>query len=849
MNKGMFLSIAEKRMDASEVKAAAAGKWSEILPAVAGIDHELMDGKNRECPKCGGKDRFRAIDIPVGALLCNQCFREKNGDGFAAIQWLTGCTFPEAVGMVARYLHLEHGNGNGHNGNGKAKPKAEDKAARLAASIAKLNTFDESQGAPGWFAKYAASKPPITVDGIRKCGGQVVNWFSQFCVRFDGRANIGDEQPAAVVLLRADGKPFPATGQLQERKSHSLAGSVNSWITSGDVEAADVVLDVEGIPDLLAVASMLPPGWVAVTNTGGAGTRGKLSRKWAKDKRVIVVGDADQPGQEGLRRAILAYSKAGAIVEAAELPYPIEETHGRDLRDWLGEGHKLEELPTVTVKSEQVEEWNKQHPDADRKANITNVWYPPSLESDEEARPLPLPMNVVISRTLADTDGWPRRVGESLFVDDDGVQWIARPAALFGWLARKCGVIQWHRITGCISKEEFFAELQRTATAYNAIEAMPHFPAFEKHYYACKTPEPGDGATLDKLVGFYCPATPLDRELILALFATPLWGGLAGTRPAFLLTCAEGRGRGKSTLSQHVGQLYGGSIDFSQKEDIGIIKQRLLTAETALKRVASLDNLKTTRFSWPEIESIITNDVINGKRLYVGDASRPNLLTWIITLNGASLSTDMAQRVVEIRLGEPQYSGDWESNTKQFIETNREKIFADIVAFLQRNPQPLKRLSRWASWESQVLARVQSPNECLDLVINRRGEVDVEQEEGQVIEDYFAHKLAVLDYDLQRADVFIPNDVATEWYNRATNEHKKTTGVTRTLKQLHDERTIWRIQPARANGTGERGFRWIGEHVAAMEPTSYDLRKRLADRNGNDSVNKGNEGYMGNDGF
>jgi hypothetical protein len=83
-------------------------------------------------------------------------------------------------------------------------------------------------------------------------------------------------------------------------------------------------------------------------------------------------------------------------------------------------------------------------------------------------------------------------------------------------------------------------------------------------------------------------------------------------------------------------------------------------------RIALLDNVKTTRFSWAELEALITREVISGKRMYVGDASRPNLITWLITLNGASLSTDMAQRVVEIRLADPEYRETWESEVTAF---------------------------------------------------------------------------------------------------------------------------------------------------------------------------------------
>ena len=68
---------------------------------------------------------------------------------------------------------------------------------------------------------------------------------------------------------------------------------------------------MEGVTDWLAVVSVgLPDGWAAVTNTAGAKARSKLARGWAAGKRIIVVGDADEPGQQGQRRSAAAYRRA-----------------------------------------------------------------------------------------------------------------------------------------------------------------------------------------------------------------------------------------------------------------------------------------------------------------------------------------------------------------------------------------------------------------------------------------------------------------------------------------------------------------------------------------------------------
>jgi phage/plasmid primase-like uncharacterized protein len=294
-------------MDAQTIKAAAAGRWPDILSRLGMVAPELLDGKHHPCPRCGGLDRFRLIDADAGALFCNQCFTEKNGDGLAALQWLAGCSFPEALKMVAGHIGANPGgNGHLHNGNGKAL----DKTAKLVAGIAKLKDADRTHESYGRLIHgFCQTKPPITPAGIEKAGGRIVRGCGQVCLRFDGYKQIGDTEPSAVVLLRADGKMFSPIGSLGERKSHTLGGSSNAWVMAGDIETAHTIIDTEGVSDLLAAASMLPDGWAAITSTGGAAARGKLSRPWAKDKRIIVAGDADRPGQIGIRRATVAYFK------------------------------------------------------------------------------------------------------------------------------------------------------------------------------------------------------------------------------------------------------------------------------------------------------------------------------------------------------------------------------------------------------------------------------------------------------------------------------------------------------------------------------------------------------------
>ena len=84
--------------------------------------------------------------------------------------------------------------------------------------------------------------------------------------------------------------------------------------------------------------------------------------------------------------------------------------------------------------------------------------------------------------------------------------------------------------------------------------------------------------------------------------------------------------------------------------------------------------------------------------------------------------------------------------------------------------------------------------------------------------DYFAGRLGGLDYDIKRDDVFIPANVAAEWFGRATGQRAKTAAATRALTQMHDEGRLWQLVRARAGGSGGKGFRWVGEYALPTDP-------------------------------
>ena len=453
-------------------------------------------------------------------------------------------------------------------------------------------------------------------------------------------------------------------------------------------------------------------------------------------------------------------------------------------------------------------------------------------EGEKDTITVPRSMSDIITDIERRTGNWPRRIDNVLFVDDPkhGLGWFDRQktSGMFGWLRRRFRV-QWAKGGSLVAQGELFAEIERTAQRYESIEILPHEPPLPNVYYSGTRPRPGDGSHLRKLLDRFRPQTTVDRDLIQAAFMTPFWGALPGCRPAFAITSDEGRGVGKSKVPESIGYLCGGHIDVSAGEDIEALKTRMLTPSARTKRIALLDNVKSLKFSWAELEAMITSPVISGRQLYIGEGQRPNHLTWFLTLNGISLGTDMAQRTIVVKVSRGKNNGPWWEDTRRFIDEHRDQIIGDIIAALKAEPFPLDEYSRWASWEMHVLCRLPEPGEAQRVILERQGEANTEADEADIIEDYFSTQLERLGYAAESECVRIPVAIVARWYGWASGEQARTAAVTRRLKQMADEGQLKRLAPD-AGRTYGRCFVWTGQHADLNEPIKNDLEQRLAKR-------------------
>ena len=784
-----MIAVGRKPPNAKLVKFRGLHREREILLNVANLPAEILDGRHHPCPKqcapdAGGKDRFRLIDEKTGAVYCNQCFNTGNGDYISAVQWARDVDFNGALDLIADYLGMTSANGEA------AKPRP---------------TTDEE------FLSQVCSSKRMPIESAKAYGAKVAMRGRKRVIRLPMYGADG-EQCSEFDIPSDGGKGWSAKGKPTGLFLPHDSNGVRILPQAGDSWTVH-----EGGKDPVAAHSL---GYLAAGLP--TSTLNERFGQLFSGVNVIFVPDLDDASFKGADQARKRLAGSAASFKLARLPGEMGSSD--DLRDVLAKPGGELLVGQATAAAVEPPPLAPSIDDCISNGIEVEVDTPDGTITKVE----PLKMPDIIELVERVTGGALNRlVGGDLFVKDShGLCWFARPDSLFGWLAQ-FKQVKWYAKPGFVSKGEFFHELQRTATAFNSIEALPHEPKLPDHFYSCSEFESGDGAALNQLVAFFRPETTVDRELIKAMFVTPCWGGRPGSRPAWAITSDGGRGVGKTKLAESLAYLWGGFIDVSANEEIETLKSRLLSSGAMSRRVALLDNVKAGVFSSATLEALITTPTISGKRLYHGEAVRPNTINWLVTVNGLSLSTDLAQRCVILKLLRGENRSTWFEDVIAFIDANLPALLADCISFLRSPPVvDLPRYSRWAAWEGAVLSRLENPIEAQRLILERQAACDADSDEMGLVEDFFADQLLKLGYAPDTASVRIPVAVVARWFNWATGDRTRTAGVTRRLKQASDEGQLQRLSVDTSRTYG-RNFIWEGPHCDVNERTQNDLDSRI----------------------
>ncbi len=114
------------------------------------------------------------------------------------------------------------------------------------------------------------------------------------------------------------------------------------------IKAGQHIFIVEGEKD---VETLYRLGLVATCNPGGVGSKGlwkSFAGYFTEGTKVFLLPDADEPGQRLMNEIGQRLSAQRVAVTLLDLGYPITSSHGKDVTDWLAEGHTGDELMALS---------------------------------------------------------------------------------------------------------------------------------------------------------------------------------------------------------------------------------------------------------------------------------------------------------------------------------------------------------------------------------------------------------------------------------------------------------------------------------------------------------------------
>jgi hypothetical protein len=176
---------------------------------------------------------------------------------------------------------------------------------------------------------------------------------------------------SAIGLVRKRGygtNPATVQGAVRVGEYHYGHAVKEKWILPPSMDNAKTFWWRGNAPDMLWPTGTIPSPacWIAegekdVDRLRSLGfdafttSKGRFTPELAesfRDRTVHVLFDADQAGVSKRDAAVAVLRAVGASVRVIGLGYPIGERGGRDVSNWLDEGHTPEELRALTESTE-----------------------------------------------------------------------------------------------------------------------------------------------------------------------------------------------------------------------------------------------------------------------------------------------------------------------------------------------------------------------------------------------------------------------------------------------------------------------------------------------------------------
>jgi hypothetical protein len=600
------------------------------------------------------------------------------------------------------------------------------------------------------FQLWADSKSPIEVQTIKDAGADLLRWpkrshDQQLCIGFQAKNARGDT--TGIILYRADGKDFPACKKGPgQRKTHMLRGSKDGWVIIGGKERfknASVVWKVEGIPDALALHPHLPEDHVVVTNICGALSAGKCYPKLFNGKTVYAIGDADLPGQKGVKRFVEQVRAYASSVYILSLPFEISEKHGKDVRDFFNEEHQFQELLDQVSQLSPVTMEDVSNADGRVEIEIT----PNEKELNDQA-----------IKAMAKHPGLFQRDGSLVHIVYEEIE---SDEKYYSGISPKISVVSEATLRELLTEVIYFytqteldtavIQQQKSPTLHcvrailnrgfwpgiRVLRNLVEFPVLRPDGTILDQPGYDEKTRLFYLPNCEYPSVPENptkeeidqaRELILdivcdfpfskdehksawvASLLTPLarWA-FDDTAPLFLID-ANVRGSGKSLLSDLVGIIVLGRpmSRMSNPRDDEEARKKITSLVMNGDDLVLIDNIVGS-LGCSSLDQALTGKTWKDRKLGTNEiVDLPLSMTWYATGNNVVLKADTSRRVVHIRMNSPlekpeEREGFKYPNIKKHVRKNREALAVAALTLLRgyfAAGQPDMKLTPWGSFDN-----------------------------------------------------------------------------------------------------------------------------------------------------
>ena len=552
---------------------------------------------------------------------------------------------------------------------------------------------------------------------------------------------------------------------------------------------------VEGEKD---VETLKKIGVPATTNSGGAKKWKSEFSEYFRGKSVIVLPDNDDVGKEHAKMIagdLCGVSSSVRVVVCSKLPKG-------DVTDYFEkESGSWEKLAEMIAAAPEYSPLQLSAVEAAKKANekaFRNFEY--ENERKKNSDRVPRQINDLVSDLHTRLLGAPFRVGDELFDrdrDTGAINYIYDSSDLFSWIARKTNrVVEWTRLDGCVTKQEFFSALKSEAKRFSAISFTPDYPKRDDVYYTHpEMPPPTEKhEAFNTFVNFFNPVDDINKSLLAAFVMAPIFYMPNVARPLWIIDSPNGQGSGKSIIAEMVAFLYGENIYEGRPIDVSLydlernyqeVVKRIISVKGRNARIFRLDNVTGTLRS-SNLAMLVTAGSISGRASYGrGEESRPNNLTYVVTVNGATVDTDIASRAYYLMVAKPKMNPHWTSDVIRYIERNRMKIFADIVDIISSHTvYDIPPATRMPMFETTILqAACGSPEQyqrVIDFLVGKKEETNIDEELARRIEEEICSRIVNTRPAMGRAAInpqkeriFIRSHVLESWFRNESWLDKK----------------------------------------------------------------------------